>query len=355
MSGKESIYGLSQMSHIPESTLKYWKKRMTIDNNWRPWQYNHGVSHRIFNNEEESAIKEFIVTNFLSQGFYFNDEDFADIAFQAYLEKSQNDQSFQKDFLISRGFISDFKKRNGISSRRPHARRRPQISDEEKNQFVKKIQDLLATVDHSRVVNADETSWKSFPGGILTWSETGSDNVKIFFNGDSKQSITVMAGIKADGTKLPLFIIAKGTSDRAEKNLGDISYHMSSRSKNGWTTETTFKDYLEFLRKHFNDNEKIYLIVDLYKAHHTQQILEYANQLNIDLIFIPAGLTDELQPLDRLVFGSLKATARRLFKKAYNENPNKKFDKEAAIQHLLAAWEHLQEYTIAESWSIYNE
>ena len=63
----------------------------------------------------------------------------------------------------------------------------------------------MSTVDRSRIINSDETSWKIFPGGILTWSETGSDNVKAYINADSKQSITVMASVKADGTKIHLF------------------------------------------------------------------------------------------------------------------------------------------------------
>ena len=140
-------------------------------------------------------------------------------------------------------------------------------------------------MDRSRIINSDETSYTSFPGGILTWSETGSYNVKAYINADSKHSIAVMASIKADGTKLPLFIIVKGKTERTEKNLGDISYYISVKSNNGWKTESTFEQYLKFLRSNFNDNEKIYLIVDQYKAHQTQKIQECANHLNIELLF----------------------------------------------------------------------
>ncbi|KAH0800446.1 DDE superfamily endonuclease containing protein [Histomonas meleagridis] len=317
---------------------------MSINNNWRPWLNNHGIGHRIFTDDEEAAIKDYIFKidyNFISQGFYFNDEDFADIAYQSYLEKNnQNEKMFEKEFLISKCFIHNFKKRNHISSRKPHLKRRPVTPEDDKNKFIEKIRNLLETTDRSRIVNADETSWKSFPGEILTWSEKGSDNVKVFFEGNPKQSVTVLAGIKADGTKLPLFIIAKGTTERTERNLGDISYHISGRSKSGWTTEGTFQDYLTFLRKHFGDNDKIHLIIDHYKSHETEKIKDLANRLNIDLIFIPAGLTDCLQPLDRLVFGCLKSTARRLYKKTYQENPNTVFNKEMAIKHLLDTHTH---------------
>ncbi|KAH0789070.1 hypothetical protein GPJ56_007007 [Histomonas meleagridis] len=97
----ESIYKLSQISEIPESTLKYWRKKMELNNKWRPWDNNHGISHRIFTNEEETAIEDYIIANFLSQGLYFNDEDFIDIAYQAYLEKYTNEEMIKKDFLMS--------------------------------------------------------------------------------------------------------------------------------------------------------------------------------------------------------------------------------------------------------------
>ena len=57
-----------------------------------------------------------------------------------------------------------------------------------------------------------------------------------------------MASVKADGTKLPFFIIVKGKTEITEKNLGDISYNMSVKSNNGWKTESTFVQYLKFLR-----------------------------------------------------------------------------------------------------------
>ena len=81
---------------------------MQLNNNWRPQNNKHSINHRIFTDQEEAAIKDFIVSNFLSQGRYFNDEDFIEIAYHAYLEKYQNEEKIKKDFLISRGFIKIF-------------------------------------------------------------------------------------------------------------------------------------------------------------------------------------------------------------------------------------------------------
>jgi hypothetical protein len=39
-----------------------------------------------------------------------------------------------------------------------------------------------------------------------------------------------------------------------------------------------------------------------------------AATLNIDLVFVPAGCADALQPCDRYVFGAFKAICRRLYR-----------------------------------------
>jgi hypothetical protein len=59
------------------------------------------------------------------------------------------------------------------------------------------------------------------------------------------------------------------------------------------------------------------------------------------LHFIPPGLTDEFQPLDRKVFGTLKAIARRLFHEGLMSSPDKQRTKKDAVQDLVCAWEHV--------------
>ena len=55
--------------------------------------------------------------------------------------------------------------------------------------------------------------------------------------------------------------------------------------------------------------------------HRDAEIKALANELNIQLHFIPAGMTDKLEPLDRNCFRALKATARGLFRERYKDNP----------------------------------
>jgi hypothetical protein len=76
--------------------------------------------------------------------------------------------------------------------------------------------------------------------------------------------------------------------------------------------------------------------------------------MGIVLQFIPPGLTDEFQPLDRLVFGALKATAKHLFQQAYWQDPRHVFNRQSASQHMIQAWNRLQSHVIEEAWDIYE-
>ena len=66
---------------------------------------------------------------------------------------------------------------------------------------------------------------------MTTWAETGADSISINAVDNEKKAITVMATISYAGTKLPLFMVAKGKSKASEQSqLGDILYRMSAHS-----------------------------------------------------------------------------------------------------------------------------
>ena len=87
----------------------------------------------------------------------------------------------------------------------------------------------------------------------------------------------------------------------------------------------------------------------MHSSHRTEIVKELAKNLDVLLHFIPPGATDELQPLDRRVFGVLKATARRLFR----ERPTESRNKRQACADLRLAWECLGVDTLEEAWECY--
>jgi hypothetical protein len=85
---------------------------------------------------------------------------------------------------------------------------------------------LPETCPSQNSLNCDETCWCLDPSGILIWAETQNQNVAIEITKDEKASITAMATITADRTRLPLDLIAKRKTTRAiVSQLDEICIH----------------------------------------------------------------------------------------------------------------------------------
>ena len=182
----------------------------------------------------------------------------------------------------------------------------------------------------------------------------GTEAVSVKIQGDVKQCLTVLATVSASGTKLPLLIISEGKTVKCEQSqLGDTAYHWKTHTESGWQTTESFELYLMHLRELMGD-VRLHLLLDLHASHRTEQVKTLAKSLDISLHFIPAGMTDLLQPCDRRIFGSLKATARKLWRER-GETHQKSRGKREAVEDLICAWEKLSTVTIEEAWEVYYE
>lgn len=183
----------------------------------------------------------------------------------------------------------------------------------------------------------------------MTWAQTNAESVTIDIKGSEKDGLTVLATIGADGSKLPLFFIASGKTARVEASqvapqTGDWVTHTPS----GWQTSESFQLYLLHLRELFCD-DPLDLILDVHSSHRTQEVKTLAQNLGINLHYIPVGATDALQPLDRRVFGALKSSARRLFRQRREVNRTLV----DACEDLRIAWENVGSDVLEEAWDCY--
>lgn len=143
----------------------------------------HGTFNRIFTDEQEANIVEYIDTNYIQQGKYFSDSAFQTVAFEAFDEIYKDSDNIPK-FQCSSHFIFDFKNRHRISSRLAHFRQRPvnktqEQIDEEINDFKSQVRNLIQSKQNTNepVINADETGFQILPTSIKTWSYKNTKNV----------------------------------------------------------------------------------------------------------------------------------------------------------------------------------
>ena len=156
---------LSRNMGIPVATLYRWRDKWRQNPDWRPWNTKKKEEHRIFTDTEEIGISDFIVKNYLVPGRLFTNSGFKQIAMDAWLEKNPDNDNIVP-FEASDGFVTGFKKRNHFTTRRAHQKRRCPTSQKHVGVFIDTMRELMATKDHERIINTDETFWRTVPGDL---------------------------------------------------------------------------------------------------------------------------------------------------------------------------------------------
>jgi len=92
---------------------------------------------------------------------------------------------------------------------------------------------------------------------------------------------------------------------------------------------------------------------DQFTIHTDEFISTEAKKRNIELIFVPKGLTSKYQPLDVLINGILKQKAKKLWRKEIVKDPNMKITNADAVKHFLTFKEDITSKIIKKSFDEY--
>ena len=138
-----------------------------------------------------------------------------------------------------------------------------------------------------------------------------------------------MLSVTADGRILqPMLIFKEYKGNMNKKVFSKLNtYNMFiSASESGWMKTQLYKRWLNKIIKPFvkeNDNHKC-LFVDLHASHTSTESVEEIKKIKkLEVMYIPAGCTGKLQPLDVLIFKPLKDTIRRKWIALTHEYPSK--------------------------------
>jgi hypothetical protein len=358
---------LSRRTHIGESTLCAWKRKLGTNPAWRPSRRAYALPRRIFTDEQEDRLVDRIVTDYLSKGLFYCDEDFKLDARRFYDEicaELEEKAAFNPedaarlhrmpDFKVSGPFIRDFRSRHGMALRRPSLRRRRRVTEEEMTEFVHRVEDVMGRIPPERIVNLDETNWRSVSPGFLTWGHRGAESVPCTIEKNEKEGITVIAAVDAAGNKLPLTIIGKWKTPRCLAAMDLPTNVWTSVSTTGCTNSEVMCTYLALLRMRAYPDGRLVVMLDTYSAHRAQVVREAAERHGIELLFIPPGCTDRLQPLDRKIFGVLKGYARQLWRQQYHALHGGKTTRARMASNLIEAWNRITPDVIESAWAIYQ-
>ena len=368
---------LSRHTNVSTKTLSKWRDKLKENPRYNP-KIEYDLLHRAMSPKLEEQIINEIEENFLRPGFYFNNFILKMIA-KAAFDSAPDEDRYRADFKASTTWCKAFRQRHGYVWRKPHYKRRPVITEkgqkalEDFNNRVSSIYEMLKSKDQLYLLcNADETAWKICYLGQLTWAKSGSKEVKVHVKHNTKECFTTIATITASSQyyKLPLFLISKGKTERSRLQFGNFMQKYPScgifQSINGWSTKDVMINYLNWLRKTYDETfadcegyEKgkttIYLIWDCHASHRHEEVRSVARALSIELIFVPPGRTDEAQPLDLRVFGALKASARAFWLKVLYYDKEATPTKAEAANVLATCWEQLSDDVFEDAWELYSK
>ena len=336
---------------IPKQTLSDWRRHRTNPDTPQWFPLAEGCpSRRALPPEVEDAIYSHMKENFVDNGVGATHKTLSHVAMTAYA--SQDVGTFRVDrFTASNRWRKRFLDEKVLSLRTPHTERRTTIDEDYVAFFLSRMESLKDDYPPSRVVNFDETCWRFSELPRFIPAEKGTETVKLKCAQGEKQSVTAIGAITADGQKLPFWILAKGKTDRVLHKFGTPGQTVLKVSQSGWTNEAILLEYLEWLHT-TSDGCPLILVLDVYPAHRTAAIRNRANELDIELLYVPAGGTSQYQPLDRRIFGELKSRARAEMDRLAVIEGSRDCTHERAISILEGCWSHISTENIKKAWNI---
>ena len=354
-----NIARLARETNFARSTIRYWRRQWTRYRGWRPVNRNKRTglqSRRIFTEAQEEEIIAEIKRQFWEPKRRLSSRAFRELVLEYWRDHRQDAQQQQR-FRASNRFRLAFFRRHQLTFRRPSMSRsravQPAIAV---TCYIAAIEIAAKRYGERRVVNMDETSWRDVQSRGATIARRGQREVQIEVKGNVKAAVSAICTVAKDGHKFPPLYILRGSTpaglERARASLSPtVPPSRITISENGWMTETVMLRYLAWLNVAVG-RERIALVVDTFPAHITARVFLRAEELRIEMIQVPRGMTGLLQPLDRSVFGPLKKISERRWDEQSVQNPQKIWDHQDGAKLLEECWQDLKERTVRRGWKL---
>jgi hypothetical protein len=208
---------LATRINVNYQTLATWKRNLLKYFTWRPRREHYSQAKRIFTCEQELELSSRIAMKYIDRGLFYSDADFRIDALRFYAEIVLESEgimpgtAFMSDgqmeeinkFKASGPFIKASRHRNRLSLRRPSFKRRPKATEADMQEFIIQVHSYLQRYPRERIINIDETNWKTVAGRFLTGAHTSTESVQCQIQNDEKEGVTVIAAVGAEGENYP--------------------------------------------------------------------------------------------------------------------------------------------------------
>jgi hypothetical protein len=236
--------------------------------------------------------------------------------------------------------------------RKPHAEKRTTIDTDYVTHFRARMNALPEYYPPELVFNMSETCRRLYeaPRGVL--EEKGKETVKLRSHESVKTSFTAFGPIVCSGDKLPLWVIAKGEAQLSEAKFESHPEIIIKHAESIWATENLIIEYLQWLHAEIAGGHPWTLILDAYPTHHTDVVMVAAEKCDIELLSVPAGGTNEYQPLDYRIFSKLKSRAKAEITRLMAVRGGVDIDHDQSVGNLVRSWNTISGENIHKAWGL---
>ena len=197
-------------------------------------------------------------------------------------------------------------------------------------------------IPNSMILNFDQTPCKYVSVPTTTLAERNSKQVAI--KGiDDKRAITATFTITLDGNFLGMQLIYGGKTNQSLPQYQfpkefSISVNLKQYSNENESLKLIDEIILPYLmreRERLNrPTQKALVILDVFRGQMTDKVLDHFKENSIATVFVPANITDQLQPLDLTVNGYDKKYCKKKFNEWYMEQITKQLDSGKPINEI---------------------
>jgi hypothetical protein len=165
----------------------------------------------------------------------------------------------------------------------------------------------LHGVELRNFVNMDETAVYFESKSNTTVSRRGVKTVPERDSGSNAKRCTVCVAVAADGTKLPLFFVFKGSPNaRIEERIRKAGI-LGTVQPAGWMDERATKMWFEQVWcPYVQGHPRSLLLLDHFSCHMQEKLHRRLARVGTEVELIPGGYTSVLQPVDVGVAAPLK-------------------------------------------------
>ena len=250
-------------------------------------------------------------------------------------------------FKFSRGWLTRFKKRFGISLRRIHG----ESASADLDVIVSGREELrkkLVKYAPGNIFNMDECGlfYRMEPNATLATRPVSGKN-------KNKNRLTVALCVNASGTeKLKPLVIGKSKRPRCFGKKFDPNQIVTYRNnKKAWMTSILFAEWLHDLDRKMNKSRRqIVLVLDNASSHIAGEL----ELTNVTLVKLPPNATAHLQPLDQGIIKNFKTHYRTIethhVLECLETDHSTKIDVKQALYFIEKAWDLVKPETIFNCW-----